>query len=39
VEQVRVSRDDSALRVMVQYVIQRTGERLTDTFERAGGTA
>jgi hypothetical protein len=39
VEQVRVSRDDSALRVLVQYVIQRTGERRTDTFERAAGAA
>lgn len=39
VEHVRVSRDDSALRVLVQYVIQRTGERRTDTFERAAGAA
>jgi phage baseplate assembly protein W len=39
VEQVRVSRDDSTLRVLVQYVIQRTGERRTETFERAGGAA
>jgi len=36
VEEVRVTRDDAALRVMVEYVIQRTGERRSDSFERAG---
>lgn len=36
VEEVRVTRDDAALRVVVEYVIQRTGERRSDSFERAG---
>jgi hypothetical protein len=39
VEQVRVTREDSTLRVLVQYVIQRTGERRVDGFERAAGGA
>jgi len=37
VEEVRVTREDSTLRVLVQYVIQRTGEHRTEQFERSGG--
>jgi phage baseplate assembly protein W len=37
VEQVRVTRDDSALRVLVQFVVQRTGERRVEQFQRTGG--
>ncbi len=36
VEQVRVTRDEAALRVLVEYTIQRTGERRDDSFERLG---
>jgi len=39
VEQVRVTREDAALRVLVQFVVQRTGERRAELFERAGGGA
>jgi uncharacterized protein len=39
VEEVRVTRDDAALHVVVEYVIQRTGERRSDSFERAGAGA
>jgi phage baseplate assembly protein W len=37
VEQVNVTRQDSALRVLVQFVVQRTGERRVERFERTGG--
>jgi uncharacterized protein len=36
VEQVSVTRDDAVLRVVVEYVVQRTGQRRADTFERIG---
>lgn len=36
VEEVRVTRDDAALRVLVQFVVQRTGERRVEQFERTG---
>jgi phage baseplate assembly protein W len=36
VEQVRVTREDAALRVVVEYLVQRTGERRSDSFERTG---
>jgi hypothetical protein len=39
VEQVRVTRDGSALRVLVQFVIRRSGERRSERFERAEGSA
>jgi uncharacterized protein len=35
VERVAVTREDAALTVAVEYVVQRSGERRTDTFERA----
>lgn len=35
VERVEVSQADATLAVSVQYVIQRTGERRTDSFEGA----
>ena len=35
VERVLVAREDSVLTVAVEYVVQRSGERRTDTFERA----
>lgn len=38
-EQVRVTRDDSALRVLVQYVLLRTGERRVEQFERTEGAS
>ena len=34
VEQVSVTRRDAALHVVVEYVIQRTGERRVDSFQR-----
>jgi hypothetical protein len=37
VEQVRVTGEDSALRVLVQFVVQRTGERRVEQFQRTGG--
>lgn len=37
VEQVSVTREDSALRVLVQFVVQRTGERRVERFQRTGG--
>ena len=36
VEQVRVTRDDAVMRVLVQFVVQRTGERRIEQFERSG---
>jgi uncharacterized protein len=36
VEQVRVTAEESALRVLVQFVVQRTGERRVEEFARAG---
>lgn len=36
VEQVSVTRDDAVLRVVVEYVVQRTGQRRAETFERTG---
>ena len=39
VEQVLVTRDEAALRVLVQFVIRRTGERRTERFERTPGGA
>ena len=39
VEQVRVTGEDSALRVLVQFVVQRTGERRVEQFQRTGGGA
>jgi hypothetical protein len=39
VEQVRVTREDSTLRVLVQFVVQRTGERRVEEFRREGGAA
>jgi uncharacterized protein len=35
VERVTVAREDAVLTVIVEYVVQRSGERRTDTFERA----
>lgn len=35
VDRVAVVREDAALSVVVEYVVQRSGERRTDTFERA----
>jgi phage baseplate assembly protein W len=35
VERVAVAREDAVLTVIVEYVVQRSGERRTDTFERA----
>ena len=35
VERVQVAREDAVLAVTVEYVVQRSGERRTDTFERA----
>lgn len=37
VEQVLVTRDEAALRVLVQFVIRRTGERRSERFERTQG--
>jgi len=39
VEEVRVTREDAALRVLVQFVVQRTGERRVEQFARAGASA
>jgi phage baseplate assembly protein W len=39
IEQVEVTHDDSALGVLVEYVVQRTGERRLDRFEQAGAGA
>ena len=36
VERVEVTASDSTLAVIVQYVVQRTGERRTDRFEQPG---
>ena len=36
VEQVRVTADDSALRILVQYVEQRSGQRRVEQFVRTG---
>jgi hypothetical protein len=38
VEQVSVVRDDAVLRVVVEYVVQRTGQRQSATFERTTTT-
>jgi len=39
VERVEVTHDDSTLGVLVQYVVQRTGERRSDRFEQPGAAA
>jgi phage baseplate assembly protein W len=39
IEQVRVTVEDSALRVLVQFVVQRTGERRVEQFVRTGAGA
>jgi len=39
VEQVRVTRDDAVMHVLVQFVVQRTGERRIEQFERTGASA
>ena len=36
VERVEVTRADATLAVIVEYVVQRTGERRTDRFEQPG---
>ena len=36
VQALEVTSDDAKLRVLVQYVIRRTGERRAETFERSG---
>jgi phage baseplate assembly protein W len=36
VHHLEVTSQDSALRVLVQYMVRRTGERRTDSFERGG---
>jgi phage baseplate assembly protein W len=38
VEQVRVTREDAALLVFVQFLVQRTGERRVEQFERVEAT-
>ncbi len=37
VEAVRVEAEEATLRVTVQYVIRRTGNRVTETFVQGGG--
>jgi uncharacterized protein len=37
VEDVQVTREEAVLRVSVEYVITRTGERRSDTFARTAG--
>lgn len=39
VEEVRVTREDATLRVLVQFVVQRTGERRVEEFARTGAGA
>lgn len=36
VQSLEVTSEDSQLRIVVQYVVLRTGESRTDTFERSG---
>jgi phage baseplate assembly protein W len=36
VQTLEVTSEDSTLRIVVQYVVQRTGEVRTETFERSG---
>lgn len=36
IDEVRVTREDGTLRIFIGYVIQRTGERRVERFERAG---
>ena len=36
IQAVEVTADDAALRVLVQYVVKRTGDTQTATFERTG---
>jgi phage baseplate assembly protein W len=35
IQALQVTSDDAALRIQLEYVIRRTGERRTDTFERS----
>ena len=36
VRNLQVAREDSTLRVLVQYVVKRTGEQRSETFEKGG---
>ena len=36
VQALEVTSEDSTLRIVIQYVVRRTGESRTDTFERSG---
>lgn len=36
VQALEVRSEDATLRVLLQYVVRRTGERRTETFERSG---
>src|SRR3954454_18293593 len=36
VQSLEVTSEDSSLRIVIQYVVRRTGEARTDTFERSG---